>query len=221
MIQNVHVKSSETVLKTYKPPCNNDHMQGCDCGQLAKDWLTDYTWICPFRKFMTQNIRTSNPFYAIMMTSTLPHGYWQTPVRLFRKCIDSEVSCHCSDSILYFGMARERWLDDSDQLDDATEQYIDLLQQVVTNFIRTGDPNDYTGSPTQHKSETIWPYHQIEMVFLNTLQYNTILFSLITWERRVNGQTQLEQSNVICLIILTSTSITKLFSKIPFCTFDR
>ena len=61
-------------------------------------------------------------------------------------------------------MARERWEDDPEELDDETENYIDLLQQVVTNFIRTGDPNDYTGSPTNHTFDTILPFHQTQMV---------------------------------------------------------
>ena len=78
-------------------------------------------------------------------------------------------------SVLYFGMARERWEDDPEELDDETENYIDLLQQVVTNFIRTGDPNDYTGSPTNHTFDTILPFHQTQMVS-NARVYGTFFY---------------------------------------------
>lgn len=196
MVHNVYGNNEtkvEQVLEQYQPPCDNEHLASCDCGQHAKDWLTDYTWICPFRAFMTNQIRSTNPFYAFMMTSTLPHGYWKTPVRIFRSCIDSDKSCHCSDSILYFGMARERWEDDPDELDDGTENYIDLLQQIVGNFVRTGNPNDYTNSPTQHPIEPIWPYHQKPMVscqFRIDLQSVFIRFSSITSVQTASGLIQ-------------------------------
>jgi len=62
---------------------------------------------------------------------------------IFRKCINEEIPCHCWETINYFGNAIRRGL----ELTQAEQNYIEKSQNYLANFIRTGNPNDFTGNP--------------------------------------------------------------------------
>ena len=51
---------------------------------------------------------------------------------IYRECVDTEASCHCSETFYYFGNAIEREL----ELSKNEIDYIKLLQQIIGNFIR-------------------------------------------------------------------------------------
>lgn len=103
----------------------------------------DYSWLCNFRASMTQNIRSTNPFYLLVFTTPMPQGYSEVwSGQLLSTCLAERRACHCMETMHFFGMA----LDWGVELLDEEIEHIENIQNIIGNFVRTGDPNDWTGN---------------------------------------------------------------------------
>jgi len=104
--------------------------------------LLDYTWTCNFRATMTSEIRSSNPFYAMIYTTPFPEGF-QESIPL--PCLTKAQACHCLETVHYMGTLLDRRI----ELTEIEKNHIEMIQNNLANFVRTGDPNDWTGNPRQ------------------------------------------------------------------------
>jgi para-nitrobenzyl esterase len=142
VMEQLYGESSDQILSAYPPPCEQNEPI-CDSSSQFAAWMTDYSWTCSFQAAMSPAIRPTNPIYGFLWNSPIPQTFNRTAMGIFRKCINEEIPCHCWETINYFGNAIRRGL----ELTQAEQNYIEKSQNYLANFIRTGNPNDFTGNP--------------------------------------------------------------------------
>ena len=107
----------------------------CDCFDTADAFLTDYTWYCNQRYALTEGFSAQDsrtyPIYSTLLRQPRPRN-------------NDDIAFHGIGEYLYFGTYRN-----DNGLTDEQAQWMKMYQNYMSNFIRTGSPNDWTGTASK------------------------------------------------------------------------
>ena len=102
----------------------------CDCFDTADAFLTDYTWYCNQRYALTEGFSAANsrtyPIYSTLLRQPRPRN-------------NDDIAFHGIGEYLYFGTYRK-----DNGLTEEQSNWMKMYQNYMSNFIRTGNPNDWT-----------------------------------------------------------------------------
>ena len=140
---NAISEDAGSVLEHYNCPCSDAMDPACDCFDTADAFLTDYTWYCNQRYALTEGFSAANsrtyPIYSTLLRQPRPRN-------------NDDIAFHGIGEYLYFGTYRK-----DNGLTEEQENWMKMYQNYISNFIRTGNPNDWTDNPNEEPAETfIW-----------------------------------------------------------------
>jgi len=99
-------------------------------------WILLSTYIS-FRYMLDQVVRNgfTSPIYSVFFNVSLPNSSENCP---------DDAACHCAGNWYFFSQNRHHGITLSEEERNFQIKY----QNYYGNFIRTGDPNNFTGNPS-------------------------------------------------------------------------
>ena len=134
----------------YAKNCDYDGTSECTHMQQIQQIITDFVWLCPQRFVLNRKQFKIRISICRKMLNSVKNQrrqfgvFFDTPYPSYNKAQNSctNLSCTCSGSLYLFGSK-------SAKLSETELKFQEQYQNFYGNFIRHGNPNNWTDNPNQ------------------------------------------------------------------------